>query len=59
MGYPGAFVREVAVYAITQLIETDAMTLSLAELQDSYQKLRQQIEDRDQFIKARENGHQS
>lgn len=59
VGYPGAFVREVAVYAITQLIETDAMTLSLAQLQDSYGKLRQQIEDRDQFIKARENGHES
>lgn len=56
VGYPGAFVREVVVYALTQLIESGTDTLSLAELEASYRKLLEQIAARDEFVKAQQNG---
>ena len=50
VGYPGAFIREVAVFALTQLVDLDADTLTLDVLQSSFERLQAQIEARDEFI---------
>lgn len=53
VGYPGAFIREVAVYALTQLAYGDGTELSLSLLQDSFRQLKEQIDARDDFLVKR------
>jgi hypothetical protein len=53
VGYPGAFIREVAVYALTQIAYDDGDHLPLTVLEGSFQRLKDQIEARDDFLKQR------
>jgi AAA+ superfamily predicted ATPase len=53
VNYPGAFIREVAVYALTRIIQEEEQELSLALLNDSFERLRAQIDARDEFITQR------
>jgi hypothetical protein len=53
VGYPGAFVREVAVYALTQVAYNDELELPLEVLQQSYDRLKTQIQARDDFLMER------
>ena len=62
VGYPGSFVREVAVFAITQMIATNTQTLTYDELRASFDMLQAQLKERDAFISAQKveaepNGH--
>lgn len=57
VGYPGAFIREVAIYALTQLVNEDEMQLSLDRLNNSFERLRAQIEERDEFVMRRTIGY--
>jgi adenylate kinase len=50
VGYPGAFVREVAVYALTQVAFDDLPELSLALLLQSFEGLKAQIDMKDNFL---------
>ena len=50
IGYPGAFVREVAVYALTQVAFDELPELPLALLEQSFEGLRDQIAARDDFL---------
>ena len=50
VGYPGAFIREVAVYALTQLAEADGSALSLQLLQQSFDGLKEQVIAREGFF---------
>jgi hypothetical protein len=50
VGYPGAFIREVAVYALTQLAHVDGAVLSLDLLENSFRQLKEQIDARDDFL---------
>ncbi len=52
-GYPGAFIREVAVHALTQVAYEDGDTLSLEMLRRSYLGLKEQLAARDDFLKTR------
>ena len=45
--------REVAVYALTRLIQDEVDTLTLDILEDSFERLRSQIDARDEFIAER------
>ena len=54
VGYPGAFVREVAVHALTQVAYEDLADLPLAMLNQSFEGLRDQIAARDDFLAERE-----
>lgn len=51
VGYPGAFIREVAIYALTQVAYTRASALSYGMLEDSFENLKAQIAMRDSFLK--------
>jgi SpoVK/Ycf46/Vps4 family AAA+-type ATPase len=53
VGYPGAFIREVAVQALTQVAYIDGTELPLEVLEESFNGLKEQIEARDNFFKAR------
>jgi hypothetical protein len=53
IGYPGAFIREVAVYALTQCAYDDLTALSLDMLRRSFMGLKEQLDARDDFLKAR------
>lgn len=53
VGYPGAFIREVAVYALTQVAYEDGEVLPLTMLEESFASLKNQIEARDDFLKQR------
>ncbi len=53
VGYPGAFIREVAVYALTQVAYEDLQELSLELLEQSFDRLQEQIEARDDFLTKR------
>jgi energy-coupling factor transporter ATP-binding protein EcfA2 len=53
VGSPGAFIREVAVYALTQVAYDDLPELSLNVLEQSLQRLREQLSARDDFLKQR------
>lgn len=53
VGYPGAFIREVAIYALTQVAYDDLPSLPAEVLERSFQRLREQIEARDDFLKNR------
>lgn len=58
VGYPGAFVREVAIYALTQVAYDDLTELPLEMLEGAYTRLRAQLDQRDEFlIKQSTNGH--
>jgi hypothetical protein len=50
IGYPGAFIREVAIYALTQVAYEDLPELSYEILQRSFNRLRDQIDARDDFL---------
>ncbi len=53
VGYPGAFIREVAIYALTQVAYEDQEKLPLAILEKSYNSLKEQIDVRDDFLTKR------
>jgi len=53
VGYPGAFIREVAIFALTQVAYDDLGALSLALLEKSYNSLKEQIDARDDFLTHR------
>jgi SpoVK/Ycf46/Vps4 family AAA+-type ATPase len=53
VGYPGAFIREVAVYALTQVAYDDGTELPLQLLSDSFKRLKEQIDARDDFLTKR------
>ena len=53
VGYPGAFIREVAIYALTQVAYEDLTTLPLDVLERSYNSLKEQIDVRDDFLTRR------
>lgn len=57
VGFPGAFIREVAVYALTLVAHDDLKELSADLLSTSYQRLKEQIDARDNFLKHRRNGN--
>lgn len=59
VGYPGAFVREVAIFALTQMIATQTQTLSYDELRASFDMLQAQLKERDDFIHAQTNTAQT
>src|SRR5690606_11008309 len=50
VGFPGAFIREVAVYALTQVAYDDLPDLPLDLLERSFTTLKEQIEARDDFL---------
>ncbi len=56
VGYPGAFIREVAVYALTQCAYDDLSELSLEMLEQSFKGLKEQLDARDDFLTQRSNG---
>lgn len=57
VGYPGAFIREVALYALTQVAYQDLDSLPLDLLERSFERLLDQITARDDFLTAhRHNG---
>ena len=53
VGYPGAFIREVAVYALTQVAYGDLDSLSLEMLSNSFEGLKAQIDAKDDFLTRR------
>jgi SpoVK/Ycf46/Vps4 family AAA+-type ATPase len=53
VGYPGAFIREVAIYALTQVAYEDLDSLPLPLLEKSYNSLKEQIDARDDFLTKR------
>jgi hypothetical protein len=53
VGYPGAFIREVAIYALTQLAYEDLDDLSMDLLERSFKGLKDQIDARDDFLTQR------
>jgi hypothetical protein len=53
VGYPGAFIREVAVYALTQLAYDDLTELPYDLLERSFANLKDQIDARDDFLTNR------
>ncbi|MBA3872034.1 MAG: ATP-binding protein [Anaerolineae bacterium] len=53
VGYPGAFIREVAVYALTQCAYDDLTELSYELLERSFNGLKSQLDARDDFLKKR------
>ncbi len=57
VGFPGAFIREVAVYALTLVAYDNLDALTVEMLETSYQRLKEQIDARDDFLeKYRRNG---
>jgi SpoVK/Ycf46/Vps4 family AAA+-type ATPase len=55
VGYPGAFIREVAIYALTQVAYEDLTTLPLDVLERSFNSLKEQIDVRDDFLTRKSN----
>ncbi|GAB4511742.1 MAG: hypothetical protein OHK0046_10260 [Anaerolineae bacterium] len=53
VGYPGAFIREVAVYALTQVAYEDLDSLSFDLLESSFKGLKAQIDAKDDFLTQR------
>ncbi|NJL95948.1 MAG: ATP-binding protein [Anaerolineae bacterium] len=52
-GYPGAFIREVALHALTQIAHREQTHLPLEVLEESFRRLKQQIAARDDFLTRR------
>jgi DNA replication protein DnaC len=57
--YPGAFIREVAVYALTRAVTNEETLLPLSLLRDSFERLKIQIKARDELIANSVNGRQN
>jgi hypothetical protein len=53
VGYPGAFIREVAVHALTQVAYEDMTELAWEILEQSFEGLKEQIDARDDFLTRR------
>jgi hypothetical protein len=53
VGYPGAFIREVAIHALTQVAYANAESLEYSVLEDSYKSLKEQLDARDDFLTQR------
>ena len=53
VGYPGAFIREVAIFALIQVAYEDLDVLPLPLLEKSYNSLKEQIDVRDDFLTKR------
>lgn len=53
VGFPGAFIREVALYALTQVAYEDLPTLSLELLEKSFNGLKEQIDAKEEFFTKR------
>lgn len=53
MGYPGAFIREVSIAAVTQCVSDDQTVLSYEMLEKAFQDLKDQIEARDTFLSGK------
>jgi hypothetical protein len=53
VGFPGAFIREVAIFALTQVAYDDLSTLPLPVLEKSFDSLKEQIDVRDDFLTKR------
>jgi hypothetical protein len=53
VGYPGAFIREVAIYALTQVAYDDLDVLPLETLEKSFKGLKSQIDAREDFLSRR------
>jgi len=53
VGYPGAFIREVAIHALTQVAYANAEALEYSVLEDSYKSLKEQLDARDDFLTQR------
>ncbi len=56
-GFTGAFIREVAIYALTQCAEHDLEHMPYELLQASFDNLRDRIEERDAYMKTRAGFH--
>jgi SpoVK/Ycf46/Vps4 family AAA+-type ATPase len=50
VGYPGAFIREVAIHALTQITFAGEDELTLARLDESFTRLLDQITAKDDFL---------
>ncbi|HLA45240.1 MAG TPA: ATP-binding protein, partial [Aggregatilineales bacterium] len=50
VGYPGAFIREGAIYALTRVAYDSLNEISVDLLHESFDRLRSQIEARDDFL---------
>ncbi len=53
VGYPGAFIREVALYALTQVAYEDLPELPLEMLERSFAGLKEQIDAKEEFFTKR------
>ncbi|MDX2162323.1 MAG: ATP-binding protein [bacterium] len=53
VGYPGAFIREVALYALTQVAYEDLPELPLEMLERSFAGLKEQIDAKEEFFTRR------
>jgi hypothetical protein len=51
IGFTGAFVREVVIYALTQFADTELEVLPVSMLVESFEALQAQIDARDDLIK--------
>ncbi|MFN8371692.1 MAG: ATP-binding protein [Anaerolineae bacterium] len=58
VGFPGAFIREVAVYALTQVAYTDLQNLPLDLLQRSFDGLKEQMRAKEEFLTQRNQNNQ-
>lgn len=56
IGYPGAFIREVTIHALTRMAFADEDTLTLDLLEDSFTRLLDQITARDDFLTRHGDG---
>jgi hypothetical protein len=55
VGYPGAFIREVAIHAMTRMAFADQDELSFALLEESFDRLLDQITAKDDFLSRHRN----
>lgn len=53
IGYPGAFIREVAIHALTQVAFAGMNGVPLDTLSHSFTRLKEQIDARDDFLSKR------
>ncbi|MBL8130591.1 MAG: ATP-binding protein [Anaerolineae bacterium] len=53
IGYPGAFIREVAIHALTQVAYVDGDALTSEVLENSFRRLKEQLDARDDFLRQR------
>ena len=58
LDYPGAFIREVCVFAMTQAIDEDEdnINVSLALLEESFERLKSQIKAREALVNQNPGG---